>query len=126
MIKQYYKAFLVAIIILYGSLTSGENLEGFKFIPFDNFDKVIHFGMYFTLFLVLYKSITLSYTVIFIKIKTLLFVILYGFLMEIMQKYVSINRSFEFIDLLANTTGAIFGLLIYPFIIRIRWIYKLL
>ncbi|PIK13998.1 VanZ family protein [Halobacteriovorax sp. JY17] len=72
--------------------------------PFEHFDKILHFSAYFFLMsyftLILKKS---SYKKVFI-----LFVIM-GILIEFLQLMTG-YRSFELLDILANTTGLIVGL----------------
>ncbi len=51
--------------------------------------------------------------------------IFYGGIMEILQNNIFINRSGNWYDFIANTIGAILGVLVYPIIIKLlpikRW-----
>lgn len=78
-------------------------------------DKFVHLAMFFlltTLFCFPYsklsyvKSLTPS---IFIKIA--LYVIFYGILMEFVQKFFTVGRSFDIIDILFDSIGSFAGLL---------------
>ena len=41
---------------------------------------------------------------------------LYGLMIEVIQKYFTANRSFELLDVAADTIGALMGALIFRFI----------
>lgn len=115
---KYWKPILIAIIIIYGSLTSGDNLNKISLFHFRNSDKIIHFILYFAL------SLTLRFS--FIRntkmhkknqiILTLIFVISFGLIMEVFQYYFTSNRSAELLDALTNTLGCICGVIILPFL----------
>ncbi|ATH09134.1 hypothetical protein BIY24_14635 [Halobacteriovorax marinus] len=71
--------------------------------PFEHFDKILHFSAYFTL---------TSYFTQITKLKNLRALILIFFIMgvtiEVLQ-YFSGYRSFEMLDILANTLGVLAG-----------------
>lgn len=80
-----------------------------------NFDKLVHFGMFFlltVLFCLPFYKLTAepsSLPVIFNKIA--LYVILYGIIMELVQKYFTTGRSFDFADILFDGLGSLTGLI---------------
>lgn len=79
-------------------------------------DKIVHIIMYFsiaTLALWSYSG-TIKQTV-----KVLIFVILYGILIEILQEYEPLRRSGDIYDVIANTIGALLGVIAQPFIKKI-------
>ena len=43
---NYWKPIVISIFILYGSITSGENLDKVQFLHFDYMDKFVHFFIY--------------------------------------------------------------------------------
>lgn len=49
----------------------------------------------------------------------IIFGILFGGLMEICQHYIFINRSGNWYDFIANTIGAILGVIFYPLLIKL-------
>ncbi|HEX8277199.1 MAG TPA: VanZ family protein [Segetibacter sp.] len=89
----------------------GDDLPN-AFINFPNFDKFVHFFMFFLL--------TVSFCFPFTKIisarsiswfnQVALYVILYGIVMEFVQKYLVPNRSFDVIDIVFDSLGSIAGL----------------
>jgi VanZ family protein len=124
MVLKFWKPIIIASIIFYGSLTSGNNLNQFGLFSIPNIDKLIHFLFYFGLSLTfitsLYKVSKLSKTdLIFI---TLIYTISYGILMEVLQFYISLSRSAEILDALSNTLGSIAGILIFQYLKTTRWI----
>jgi VanZ family protein len=117
-ILKYWKPIIIALIIFYGSVSSNENLNKVSFIHFNNSDKLIHFILYLILSITLQLSI-LRNTLINRKnliLLTLIFVISYGLIMEVLQFYFTYNRSAEVFDAVANALGCIFGILILPFL----------
>jgi VanZ family protein len=123
-VLKFWKPIIIASIIFYGSLTPGNNLNQFGLFSIPNIDKFIHFLFYFSLSLTfitsLYKVSKLSKTdLIFI---TLIYTISYGILMEVLQFYISLNRSAEILDALSNTLGSIAGILFFQYLKLSRWI----
>lgn len=78
-------------------------------------DKVVHFGMFFILALLLCNE--LQYQTRFtwrkIYITTVCIAFIYGGVIELLQQYF-FNRSGDVLDLLADVLGAIAGCLVYP------------
>jgi len=119
---KYWKPAIIAIIICYGSLTSGSNLNKVHFLNIKNLDKLIHFLMYLTLSLTLYRALlkNISISRREIILLNLVFVISYGLIMEVLQFYITTDRSADIYDGIANTIGTIFGIILYPFIVKIN------
>ena len=115
---KYWKPIAIALFIFYGSVTSGNNLNKVPFLQIENFDKLVHLTFYFSLSLLLISSLNRNtqlkkHDVLVINI---IFVISYGLMMEVFQKYFTFNRSAEILDAFANTIGCILGVLIFPFL----------
>lgn len=93
-------------LVLYGSLAKNDDLPPvgwLTMIPY--FDKLVHFGFYFgeaTLLLLLFNISTRG------RILIVASVILFSGFIEIVQPY--LGRGGDSIDFLANTLGAIFGM----------------
>ena len=119
-LKKYWKPIIIAVIIFYGSLSSGENLNKLSLIHFNNSDKLIHFIFYFMLSITLQFSILRSTTINRKNQILLIFILVvsYGLIMEIFQYYFTNSRSADIFDAFANTFGCICGILILPFIKR--------
>lgn len=98
-------------------------------VPIWQFDKLVHSIIYgvlsITLIIAFYKSYQNSKTKLSTIVLIIFFGIGYGGIMEIFQHYIFINRSGNWYDFFANTFGAILGVLLYPFIIKLlpikRW-----
>jgi VanZ family protein len=79
------------------------------------FDKVVHLGMFFlltALFCFPYSNLSAERsTMLVIFTKIALWVILYGIIMEFVQKYYTAGRSFDLIDILFDALGSLTGLL---------------
>jgi len=115
-IIKYWKPILISLLILYASITTGEKFEKVHFIYIPYFDKIVHFFFYLLLSISLYASLKRN-TLIKKKtqvIITLIFVVSYGLIMEMLQYYLTTSRQAEIFDVLANTLGCISGILIFP------------
>ena len=121
-ILKFWKPVMLALLILYGSVTSGSNLNKVNIFQINNIDKFIHLSFYFLLS-VSFQSSLLRNTLINKKeqiLITLILVISYGLIMEVFQFYFTSDRSAEFFDALANTLGCIFGILLYPLLRKLN------
>ncbi|MBU8893655.1 MAG: VanZ family protein [Bacteroidales bacterium] len=110
-IINYWKPITIALLILYGSTTSGSDLNKLSIFQIPNIDKLLHFSLYFLLSVSLQSSF-LRNELIHRKKQihiTLTMVILYGLLMEVFQYYLTSGRSAEILDIIANSAGCILG-----------------
>ncbi len=115
---------IAAVAILYTSaLTVGSLITPLEMeiTPPDNTDKIVHATAYFGLML-LWSSWarlrevakeTVSSLALSKYLKILLFVILYGTLIEVLQGTLTEYRTPDVLDIVANTTGAILGLIVF-------------
>lgn len=87
-----------------------------------NLDKVVHFGMFFILSVLLTYPLEKWTSLSRIKIYIIGTAFVYGGTIEILQ-YNFFNRSGDVWDLLADVIGGIAGCLCYPFIKRILFRY---
>ncbi len=86
---------------------------------FEGVDKLVHFCMYLGfawLFCWLFHSESKSVTYYFI----LLLTIGWGVLMEVLQFVMHYGRTFEWLDIAADSFGAIAGILIYKLLTSVR------
>lgn len=108
-IKNYLKTSILIIIILVLSLTPGNIAERESLIKIKNFDKIVHFFMYLTLYFSIVYEIKEKY------LANLIFILLitnsFGCFMEICQETFIRNRSGEIYDLLANFFGSLIGVI---------------
>ncbi|MDB4534338.1 VanZ family protein [Vicingaceae bacterium] len=117
--KLFLPAIFWLFIILFLSGYSGKQMPK---IPVWQIDKFAHTFMYLILsvcmcipFFIGFSEKNKRYT---IGLKIVLFGILYGGLMEILQESIFINRSGNWYDFFANTLGAILGVIIFPIILK--------
>jgi VanZ family protein len=112
---RYALLFMYVGCIMALSLLPPQDLP--KIRLFENADKVIHFLMYFGF------AILSSWALKAELNRSRIWLILpatigWGFLMEVFQFEMHLGRSFSFYDMLANTTGATIGILIYLLVTR--------
>ena len=112
----YIPAILWSLFILLGSLSSGNKIPVVK-IP--HLDKMIHFGLYFVLtgfflFAHFYKQPPLFLPLIVIS----MYCSIYGGIIEILQEILTPDRTGEFLDMVANICGCIFGALFYRYLFK--------
>lgn len=93
-----------------------QDVDKIKFIDLPYLDKVVHFALYFVLAMLVMAVLTLNsylknskwtYTI------TIAICLLYGWLIEILQRAFFPGRSFEWMDVVADTAGAVVGVLLY-------------
>jgi VanZ family protein len=116
MLKKNIFSIIVALIIMYLSLTSSDSFEKVSFFNIPFLDKIIHFGMYFGLMLVIIfenrktlKSIGHLFLIALIPL-------FYGILMEILQSTLTVSRSGSFYDVIFNSAGILVSLLFWLWI----------
>jgi VanZ family protein len=112
MIKKNIFSLLVALIIMYLSLASSHTFDNVPLINIPNFDKVVHFGMYFGLMMVIIlenRKTIKSTRYLFLAGLIPLF---YGILMEILQSTLTVTRTGSIWDALANGAGILASILL--------------
>lgn len=103
--------FIISAVLL---ALPGNDLPHNKLFNIPFFDKYVHFAMFFmltTLFCypLIYRGTNVS-TRIWIN-KVAVYVILYGIVMEFVQKYFVSQRSFDLIDIVFDSLGSMVGLI---------------
>ena len=77
------------------------------------FDKIVHFGVYFLLAVLLYWGWKKQQIVRFLHqqaaLKIVLICVAYGFAVEVLQEWLTIDRHFDLFDALANGLGGLAG-----------------
>lgn len=98
------------ILVLCGM--PGKAVPHFSWWEAVSFDKWVHAFIFFLevvlLIAALERTGKLSWGV---KLISFLTIVLYGGLLELGQKYLFVDRSFDYYDFLANTIGAVFGVI---------------
>jgi VanZ family protein len=115
-VKDYYRSIIVLILIFYLSTVSGEKVSRVPLITIPNIDKIVHLLMYLTLSITVTYEIVKNRQTIPVK-KTLiiivLFAIMFGGAMEIIQEFFIKTRSGDWIDFGFNVIGASLGIPIF-------------
>lgn len=118
MINKYKYTLLLSLIILYLSLKDANELNKVQFLDIPNFDKFVHFCMYFALMSVAIfetrKSPGRSPSLLLLA----LYPFLFGVIMEILQKTITTTRSASIFDVIFNTIGILISVLIWILILR--------
>lgn len=120
-IKKYPLSLLIVAIILYLSFFTPPKTD-LDEIP--NIDKLIHIGMYLglagMLWLEYLKSHKQTFNLKHVLIGALLCPILLSGCIEVGQEYLTENRSGDWMDLAANTIGAVLAAIIGYYVLRPR------
>ena len=116
MAKKNIFSILIALIILYMSLTGSETFHKVPFYNIPYFDKIVHFGMYLGFMLVIILENRKSIKGNLQLFLTALIPFVYGILMELLQLILTTSRSASFYDVIANSAGILASLLLWLWI----------
>ncbi len=108
-IKLHYKSIFWALLILILSVVRLNTSNSVKEFLIPHSDKLVHIFLYTVFSILLLMENKKSKRNYF----RLLFAISYGIVMELFQHYFTLYRSFELLDILANSTGVLFGFFLY-------------
>lgn len=116
-LKHTRWAMLWALLILVLCGMPGKDIPHISFLELLSFDKFVHAGIFFVQFLVLARGLVLQTDVKLFqdspKVTSLLFCIVYGGALEIMQQTLFEDRSASLYDFVANGFGALVGFYFY-------------
>ena len=112
------------VFVTFSSLFSFEGMSmGFFALRVPHLDKVVHFVFYFVMFVTAFFAVKDHFFPRFrlrdLLWGVLLFTIIYGMIIEVLQYTLAVNRQGDIMDVLANSMGAIVGLMLTK-----RLIYK--
>jgi VanZ family protein len=113
MIRKNLFSILVALILLFLSLTNSEKFARVSLSRIPNFDKIVHFGMYFVLMSVIIIEHRKNLRNPFNLFLLALIPLSYGILMEILQVTLTSTRSGDVYDALADAAGVIASALLW-------------
>ncbi len=109
---------LWAVLILVLTLTPGASVPDYKLF---SYDKLGHLAIFSILAFLMSSGIYAKNGQMSKSIQlSLLPVIIYGMLIEIIQDYIP-GRSMELLDLLANSSGSILGISLFYISIKKNW-----
>jgi VanZ family protein len=116
MIKKNFFSILVALVIMYLSLTSSHTFDKVSFINIPFLDKIVHFGMYFGLMSVIIlenrKTIKSNRQLFIVSLIPLF----YGILMEILQATLTTTRTGSFFDAFFDLAGILVSIALWLWI----------
>ena len=127
--KVLYRILFVSwlVFVTFSSLFSFDG-EDTSVINIPNFDKFVHFTFYFVMVIlgVLAVREYLKTPMKFLKVTIymLFFAILYGIIIEVLQYTLTVNRQGDILDALANTLGALLGMLVVRILFSKKWSLK--
>lgn len=124
MTRKTFKYLIPAIVwLVIITIISGYPGNHVPKLPVWQFDKFVHSAIYLILTLCVLYAFHQQYKDVKTRLNTVaiivMFGIIYGGFMEIMQHYIFINRSGNWYDFIANAVGAILGVFVYPFVIKL-------
>jgi VanZ family protein len=119
MVKKRYwflvPAWAIIILILCGM--PPKDVDEIKMFDFPFQDKIVHFGLYFVLAELIMAVLMLNTRLRQLRWASyaiaILSCLLYGWLIEVMQQNFFPGRSYELMDVVADTAGAVLGVLLY-------------
>ena len=101
---------------MYLSMANSHTFDKIPLIKIPNFDKVVHFGMYFGLMSVIILENKKRLNTTRSLLLTSLIPLFYGIVIEIMQSTLTVSRSGSIFDALADTVGILVSLLLWLWI----------
>ena len=110
-IKYFWKPILWLAFICYGLFVPASNLPAKPFLNIPHFDKIVHFLLFFGLCILLFrpfKKLGMQYYFYAPAIA-----IAFGATLEWAQRLVTVSRSSDFYDFLANAAGILTAILFY-------------
>ena len=113
-ISQYKFTILSVVLVLIGILMPGDDVPS---VGIPHLDKVVHCGMFGCVTICFYWDYFKAYKKVPRLIVTLILVILFGAITEIMQAYVP-GRSCDYRDLIADSIGVILATLVARYAIK--------
>ncbi|MCE5347937.1 MAG: VanZ family protein [Bacteroidales bacterium] len=112
-IKKNIFSILVALFILYLSLTNSSTFEKVSIFTIPFIDKIVHFGMYFIFMsVIIFENRKTLINIRFLLLAAII-PLFYGVLMEILQAVFTTSRSGSIYDVIANLTGILVSILIW-------------
>ena len=103
-------AILITVLIAFLSLIS---LQGVHLLKTQNSDKYGHFLTYFILGLSWLNAIKNPLHKIFINYIIIFLLICYGIILEVLQDILTTYRQADLYDIIANSSGVIFAVILY-------------
>ena len=110
-------ALLWAMLIFILCAIPGHDIPHISFLELLEFDKFVHAGLFFVLMLLMTRGFSLLEDKVLLKNNSKLIAVIicifYGGALELMQAAFFVERSADIYDFIANSFGAVMGLLWY-------------
>jgi VanZ family protein len=110
LIRKNILSIITALIIMYLSLTSSSTFDEVDVFEIPYLDKIIHFGMYFTLTMSLLFENRSTNKRIRSQLLLAMIPLIYGILLEFAQSWFTATRSGETFDAIFDFIGIVFAL----------------
>lgn len=125
-VKNFWPGIVWGIIIFILSAMPGNYIPQVQsFANWVSLDKIVHLSLYFVFCYLLLKGILTQYHHNKKKLLFgLLFVVMFGGVMEIMQHYLFIGRNGNILDFFANLVGCLLSYALFLFIQRKKFTQK--
>ena len=105
--------FIAILITVFVAIISLISLKGVHLLKTQNFDKYGHFLTYFILGLSWLNAIKNPLHKNFINYIIIFLIICYGIILEALQDVLTTYRQADLFDIIANSAGGIFALILY-------------
>ena len=86
-------------------------------------DKIVHFLFYFIL--VTLWSFSFNHKTFQLRLKILVGAIFYGIIIEILQDTITVSRTADFFDVIANSLGALIAFFTFPYFVKVFYSTKI-
>jgi VanZ family protein len=121
--RNHWKSILWAAIILFLSAFSGDKIPRVDFIKIPNFDKFVHFSLYYVFSILLISGGNQNKKQGWVTLNSIkwaaLVAITYGLFIELLQHLLFTSRSADFLDIVANVIGFVMATLSYKLVNQI-------
>ncbi|MDB4107569.1 VanZ family protein [Bacteroidia bacterium] len=114
--RAYIPAGIWTAFIASSCLLPASAFNEFSFDSIFELDKLIHLTLYFVLIILWSLAIGKQSLENKKKLSLLLYVVLFGVIIEVLQSSMSLGRHYDIEDIIANTIGSIIGVLLIPFV----------
>lgn len=124
-IRYYWPAILWILLVLYLCTLPGSDLPKDPFFEKIHMDKIVHLGLFGCTVLLLCIGYYRSKGHISAFTLTLFWLVaaFYGLAIEYIQKYWAVERSFDMMDVVADSIGALCGIIAF-LLVRKWWLKK--
>ena len=127
--KVFFRLLFVSwlVFVTFASLFSFDE-DDTPSINIPNFDKLVHFTFYFVMVILgiwaVREYLKTPRKLAVVIVWVVVFAVLYGIIIEVLQHTLSVDREGDILDALANTVGALTGMLVARTLFSGKWSLK--